>query len=356
MHKSLLAILITAFVATPLWAVEVTSLYTAQVPFDQEEDDPRARAYESALAYVLLRVAGSELSADKERVELLFPNPASYVVQFSVGAQDTLWVSFDGDAIEKTLRQAGQTVWGGDRPLTLVWLAVDWGRGEREIISADDSQRRRGEARSIDRNRLLRQRILDIAERRGLPIVFPLLDTTDLQKVSFSDLWGGFDDAVLEASRRYEANSILVGRIRPASSQRNRWSYYFGGAEYNWTGEPEYIVSLLGDLLASELAISGSAPLELIELTIAGLDSIDAYGAVQKILSELTVIENFSIAEVHGDQIRYRIEVHGGIDRLSRALRLKGLIEENGFDGEWFPANGSRQLLEFFYSPYKELK
>jgi len=356
LHKSLLAILITAFVATPLWAVEVTSLYTAQVPFDQEEDDPRARAYEYALAYVLLRVAGSELSADRERVELLFPNPASYVVQFRVGAQDTLWVSFDGDAIEKTLRQAGQTVWGGDRPLTLVWLAVDWGRGEREIISADDSLRRRGEARSINRNRLLRQRVLDIAERRGLPIVFPLLDTTDRQRVSFSDLWGGFDDAVLQASRRYEANSILVGRIRPASSQRNRWSYYFGGEEYSWTGEPEYVVSLLGDLLASELAIQGNEPLELIELTIAGLESIDAYGEVQKILSELTVIENFSIAEVQGDQIRYRIEVHGGIDRLSRALRLRGLIEENGFDGEWFPANAPRRSLEFFYSPFKELK
>jgi len=351
LHKSILAILLTAFVATPLWAVEATSLYTAQVPFDQEEDDPRAHAYDLALAYVLMRVAGSELSADRERVELLFPNPASYVVQFRVGTQDTLWVSFDGDAIETTLRQAGQTVWGGDRPLTLIWLAVDWGRGEREIISADDSLRRRGEGRSIDRNRRLRQRVLDSAQRRGLPVVFPLLDTTDLQKVRFSDLWGGFDDAVLEASRRYEANSILVGRIRPGSSQRNRWSYYFGGAEYSWTGEPEMVISLLGDVLAAEYAIRGSAPLDYIELTVAGLDSIDAYGAVQKLLSELTIIENFSIAEVHGDQIRYRVEVHGGIDRLSRALRLGGLIEQNGFDGEWFPASASRQSLEFFYSP-----
>ncbi len=339
------------FVTTPLWAVEVTSLYTAQVPFDQKEDDPRARAYETALADVLLRVSGSELSADTERVELLFPNPASYVVQFRAGVDETIWVSFDGDAIENTLRQAGQTVWGSNRPLTLVWLAVDWGRGEREIIAADDQQRRQGEARSIDRNRLLRQRVLDLAERRGLPIVFPLLDTDDLRNVSFSDIWGGFDDTLLEASRRYEASSILVGRIRPTSSQRNRWSYYFGGEERSWSGEPELVVGLVGDVLAAEFAISGSAPLEFVELTIAGIDSVDAYGAVQKLLSGLTVIESFSISEVEGDQIRYRVEAHGGVERLGRALRFSGLIEQNGFAGDLFPNGSLNESLEFFYSP-----
>jgi len=284
------------------------------------------------------------LTAYPERVDLLFPTPASYVVQFRPGEDDTLWVSFDGEAVERALRQAGQTVWGSDRPLTLVWLAVDWGQGEREIIGADDPERSRDEARSIDRNRLLRQRVLDIAERRGLPVVFPLLDTEDLQNVSFSDIWGGFDDALLEASTRYQANSILVGRVRPSTSQRNRWRYYFSGEERNWNGEPELVVSLVADVLAAEFAISGDAPMEAIELRIAGIDSVEAYGAVQTLLSGLTVVESFAITEVEGDRIRYRVEVHGGADRLSRALRFNGLIEENGFNS---PDAG----LEFFFSP-----
>jgi len=343
--------LLLVVVALPAWAVEVTSLYTAQVPLDHEEDNPRARAYEIALADVLMRVSGSELSADTEMVELLFPNPASYVVQFRPAADDTLWVSFDGDAIEKVLRQAGQTVWSSDRPLTLVWMAVDWGRGKREIISADDPQRSRDEARSIDRNRLLRQRVLDTAEQRGLPIVFPLLDTTDLQNVSFSDIWGGFDEAVIQASQRYEANSILVGRIRPASGQRNRWSFYFSGEERTWSGGPELVISQVADLLAAEFAISGDARVESIDLTIAGIHSVEDYGSVQNILSELTLIESFAIAEVDGDRIRYRVEVLGGVDRLSRALRFNGLIEQNGFDGARFGIEPFDQSLEFFYSP-----
>lgn len=343
--------LFLAFVALPVWAVEVASLYSAQVTLDQEEADPRAHAYEMALADVLLRVSGSELSMDAEMLELLFPNPASYVVQFRPGADDTLWVSFDGDAIQNTLRQAGQTVWGSDRPLTLIWLAVDWGQGEREIIAADDPVRSRDEARSIDRNRLLRQRVLDIAERRGLPVAFPLLDTIDLQNLSFSDIWGGFDDALIAASERYEADTILVGRVRPASSQRNRWSFYFGGEERTWNGEPELVISQVADLLAAEFAISGTAVLETVDVTIAGIESMDAFGAVQNLLAEMTVIEQFSITEVNGDRIRFRVAAIGGADRLRRALRFSGLIEQNGFEGDRVGSDPYEQTLEFFYSP-----
>lgn len=351
MLKTFWAALLVAIVASPVWAVEVPSLYTAQVPLDQEEDDPRARAYELALSDILLRVSSSELSADAEMIEVLFPNPASYVVRFRPGEDDTLWVTFDGEAIEKVLRQSGQTVWGSDRPLTLIWLAVDWGQGEREIISAADPSRGRGEARSIDRNRLLRQRVLDVAERRGLPIAFPLLDTIDLQNVSFSDIWGGFDEALLGASERYEAESVLVGRIRAASDQRNRWNFYFGGEERSWDGEPEQIVALVADMLAAEFAIRGDAALEEVELTISGVNSVEAFAAVQKLLSELSLIESFSIASVEADRIRYRVEALGGVERLRRGLRFSGLIEQNGFEGGGFGVDAFRPSLEFFYSP-----
>lgn len=352
MFRTLLAIVLLSIATLPALAVEVSTLYTAQVPLDPDESDPRAAAYRVALDEVLLRVSGSELTADPKLVELLFPEPASYVVQFRPGADDTLWVSFDGRAIERVLRQSGQTVWGSDRPLTVVWLAVDWGQGKREIVGADDADDRgQDEFRSIDRNRLLRERVLEIAQRRGLPVVFPLLDAEDLQKVSFSDIWGGFDEALIDASRRYDANSILVGRFRPGTAQRNLWRYYFGGEQRSWTGEPEYVISLVADVLAEEFAISGNARVEAVDLTIAGVDSVEAYGAVQSLLAELNVVEGFAIAEVEGDRIRYRVEALGGATRLGRALRFNGLIEQNGFEGDRFPIDSRNASLEFFYSP-----
>jgi hypothetical protein len=344
-------LLLSAVPATEAGAVEMTSLYSAQVPLDQNQDDPRAAAYEAALAEVLLRVSGSAIGDDPDLFQTLFPSPMSYVVQFRPGPDDTLWVSFDGKAIEDVLRRNGQTVWGSDRPLTLVWLAVDWGQGEREIIAAGDPERDEDAARTIDRNRLLRQRVLDFAERRGLPVAFPLLDTEDLARVTFADIWGGFDELVLDASNRYEADSVLIGRIRPESSQRNRWTYYFGSQQSTWHGEPETVFSLIADLLADEFAISGDAPLRSVDLAVAGVTSVDAYGNVQKILGGLNVVESFTIRQVEADRILYRVQARGGGERLARALRLTGLIEQERVYDTGFPGDSIGGTLEFFYSP-----
>ena len=327
-------------------AAEVATLYTAQVALDEEVDNPRQEAYKAALAAVLLRVSGGELGSDPEMIELLFPSPSSYVVQFRPGEDDTLWVSFDGEAVEAVLRESGQTFWGTDRPVTLVWLAVDWGQGDREIIGADDPDRDRAAGRSIDRDRLLRQRVLDIAMRRGIPVLFPLMDTEDQHNVGFSDIWGGFDELLLAASERYEVDSILIGRIRATSNERNRWSYYFAGDQRIWNGEPELVVGLVADQLANEFAIRGDAPVEFVDLLVSGVTSVEAYGEIQNMLAATTVVESFSIGEVSGDLIRYRVEVLGGIERLRRALRISGLIEQNDFAGAEYPL----ETLEFFYS------
>jgi hypothetical protein len=341
------AVLLTLVFCLPAGAVEVPTLFTAEVPFDEDASDPRAAAYDAALREILMRVSGAAIAANDEAVAELFPDPSSYVMQFRPGADDSLWVSFDGEAIEQVLRSAGQIFWGAERPLTLVWLAVDWGQGTREIIAAGDPERSPDESRSIDRNRLIRERLLEISERRGLPIVFPLLDTTDLQTVTFSDIWGGFDEAILYASERYDANSILIGRIRPSSGQRSRWTYYFAGSQSEWNGAPEAVVGQVADLLSAEFAVGGDAPLETVVLHVSGVASVDAYGNVQQILKDMSLIEGFTLTEVAGDCVSYLVEIRGGAERLSRALRFNGLVEQEPLQDPLQDANA----LEFYFSP-----
>jgi len=343
------ALLICATVLLPLHAIDVPNLFSAEVALDEESEDPRNDAYRAALIAVLTRVSGSGLSANIDAIDEMFPVPAAYVTQFRPGEEDTLWISFDGEAIERVLRNSGQTIWGSDRPLTLVWLAVDWGQGEREIIAADDPERTTQEARSIDRNRLLRERILEIADKRGLPILFPLLDTTDLQGVTFSDIWGGFDDRIVDASERYDVNSILIGRVRASSSQPNRWTYVFGDESHTWSGPPEAVVAGVADILAAEFGVGGDSPLERVALNVSGVQTVNAYGSLQEILSEVSLIESFRISEVSGDVVSYQVEIRGGVDRLRRALRFTGLLEQT--DPTDFSSLERTTTLEFFYSP-----
>jgi len=346
---ALAALLFSVGLMFPAGAVDVPALFTAEVPLDEASDYPRDDAYKAALIEVLMCVSGSYLGENEVAIDEMFPVPSAYVIQFRPGAEETIWVSFDGEAIERVLRASGQTVWGNDRPLTLIWLAVDWGQGEREIVAAGDPDRLPQQSRSIDRNLLLRERVLEIAEQRGLPLVFPLLDTTDLQSVTFSDIWGGFDERIVDASRRYNVNSILIGRIRPSSSQRNRWTYVFGGETQSWTGPPETIIGEIADFLAAEFAVGGNAPLEIIALNVAGIITVEAYGSVQEILTSVNLIENAWISEVAGDVVAYQVEVRGGAERLRRALRFAGLLEqEPSYEfGDLEPTSA----LEFFYSP-----
>ena len=327
--RTILAVLVVAFasLSVPAFAVEMTSIYTVDVPLDPDERNPRRTAYRLALNEVLVRMTGSTGIAESEELMSMFPNPERFVRQFQPGPDNTLIVSLYGEEIERVLRQAGAPIWGADRPLTLVWLAVDWGMGNREIVGADEQGRTFGAARaSDDRKQLLRDRVKDVATLRGIPIAFPLLDTTDLASLSFSDIWGGFDEQLIAASQRYNATSVLVGRIRPETPQGHRWTWYRDGQRQDWSGEPDEAISLLADSIAATDALAGNELAEFMQLTISGIDSVKDYGKVQQFMESLRVLDRLMIKTVNADKITYEVEVRGGADRLRAALARSNIL------------------------------
>lgn len=304
--------------------VDATALYTVEVPLEPGASNARVTAYEQALEEVLIRMTGSEPVALSPEVRALFPEPDRYVLRFRPGAEESLVVTLDGQAIEALLREAGHPVWGADRPLTLVWLAVDWGQGDREIVAGGDPVLGVG-SDDEDRNGVLRERLEAAAQRRGLPILFPLLDTQDLEQVSSSDVWGGFDETLLEASRRYGTSSILVGRVRANAATRGRWSYYSATQRLEWSGAPEDVVAALAETFAEEFAYAGGS-VESVTLTVSGVDSVAAYGRVQSLLGGLNVIDSYRLHSVAGADMSFEVEVRGGSERLAAALDFSGVL------------------------------
>ncbi|MFQ5610365.1 MAG: DUF2066 domain-containing protein, partial [Woeseiaceae bacterium] len=170
------------------------------------------------------------------------------------------------------------------------------------------------------------------------------------------DIWGGFDERVLAASERYDVISVLIGRVRATSGRPPRWTYHFAGEQQNWLGEPEIVVMQITDLLAAEFSIGGDAPLRNVNLLVSGVSSVDAYGAVHGVLDSLNVVDAFSVTEVEGDRLSFRVTAHGGAARLARALRVAGLIEEDRIDTSGFDLGGGDidspvDELRFFYNP-----
>jgi len=296
-------------------------LYTMEVPLDPVDPDARANAFREALDLVLIQVTGSDDAEHLSRLNEVFVNPERYVLRLRPGPDNTLIVSFDGDAIEQLLKQYHYAIWKGDRPVTLVWLAVDRGEGEREIVGADDEREFADVPGTIDRNRLLREHIEETAKRRGISVIFPLLDTEDRRNIGFGDLWGGFEERLFVASRRYGTSSILVGRVRIDSTQPSRWTYYFANDRVSWLGGPEMATGLVADTLAAQLAIPGDAQLASYDLTIDGIDSIVAYGRITQLMENLGAVEAFALKTVMGKKVEYRVQIYGDIDRLNNALQ-----------------------------------
>ncbi len=349
----LLVFTIMAVFAPAVQAIEMASLYTVEVQLDPEDPESRNNAYPRAMARVLVRMTGSAYAAESEDLAAIFSNPARYVLRYRPGPDNTLVVTFDGKEIENILRRSGNPIWGTDRPVTLVWIAVDWGQGEREIVAAADETRDDAAARSIDRNRLLRERILEVADQRGIPVIFPLLDAEDLGNISFSDIWASFDDRLLLASARYDVGSVLVGRIRDGDLGHDRWTYYFGNEVLPWLGEPEQALNMLADSLARQFAFSPNTRLETIRLSVAGVDSIVSFGAVERYLNDLNLIENFTVHSVAGAAIEDRVQVYGGPERLSKALELSGILEraEMPIDPYELAPIADSRTLQFVYRP-----
>lgn len=311
----------------PPAAMEVADLYTASVPVDPRDDNWRAQAYRRGLSEILVRVTGQRTAATDPALAALFEDPARLVQGYRRDT-DVLWVSFDGRAIASRLREAGRAVWGSQRPATLVWLAVDRGRGERELIAAADAGPSAARGAGDDPDAMLRKRAGEVATARGIPLVWPLLDAEDRSRIAFSDVWGGFQEPVLEASRRYGANSILLGRVDAGGRQLPRWTWYFGGEQRQWRATVEDAVHRVADLMAGQLAAVGDESTTTLRLTVTGVHDLESYADVGRYLSSVSVIRSLELTETSEGALTYRLQLLGATDRLGRVLRLSGRFGE----------------------------
>jgi hypothetical protein len=336
-HRYCLGLLLLAVLASataPVAAVEVKDLYSAEVAIDPDDPKSREMAEERALQQVLVRVTGSEAAAVSPELMALFPNPRNYVLQFRPLPDNGLWIALDGAAIERVLRSRGLPVWSNERPLTMVWLVVDWGRGQREMLLADgDSPGRAFDPQARARDEL-RKRLSRVATARGLPYRLPTAAELEQAGISLSDVWGGFHDPLLAAARNMDIASVLVGRARPGDAERSRWSYYSGSQRQQWNGDVEDAFHLLADTLAGEFVISGNAQLAVIELTVSNVGSATAYASLQKMMDSLQVIDDFRIRAVSGNQVRYAVRINGGARRLAIALNFRSELTPLADDPE----------------------
>lgn len=338
MARLLFAVLLGGLVPGAGMAAQLEKLYEAQIPVLDQAAKTRKKGLRDALAEVLVRVSGDRAVLEQPAITSLLAQPGRYVQQFGYrpspedGAQVPwlLWVRFDAAGLERTLRERGLPFWGQERPETLVWIAVEQ-RGRREVIAEPEKS-------------AVKNWLHTAAVRRGLPLIFPLMDLEDSREVKFTDVWGGFMGTLHAASRRYRPQAILVGRVHQGASGgwSATWSLHIQGSEKRWSASDNRLsavtaegIDWAADQLAAVFAVSYyGVPDQAVSVAVEGVLSLTDYARSHAYLSRLSTVETVQLVQLTGGRAEYRVELQGDIGSFERALAFGGVLVPDNEMGE----------------------
>jgi len=320
--RPLWLILIMGCMATPVaLAVAVQGLYQAEVPIEQDTQGQRAAAFQKAMETVLVRLTGRTDAAASPDTEDVRRAAERYVQQYRMTRDGKLWVSFDGASLDAELVRRGLPIWGAERPAVLLVLAVDQGGGQRFVLSAEDEVPDPVAAE-------LRDRMKTLSRYRGLPIILPLMDAQDRTVISFSEAWGGFDQALATAGARYGTDSVLLGRLTMDIQDRVRWTLFSGDQSYRWTGGVDDGINGASDRFAQRYAVATGAAVEgEVGLAVTNVSSLADYGRVLSYLEGLTAVRSVSVRRLRDDTAVFGLQLIGSLENVDRAIRLGSLLQ-----------------------------
>ncbi|MFC1747867.1 DUF2066 domain-containing protein, partial [Pseudomonadota bacterium] len=210
------------------------------------------------------------------------------------------------------------------RPEVLLWLVVE-DRDARYLLASNAS----AEMESV---------LSTYSTQRGLPLMLPLMDLEDQMHIGFADVWGNFRQSIMEASERYGANAILVGRLyRPLDGQWNaRWTLYQGDDSQHWQEEGAAQDGVLGagiegaaDRIAERYAqvlmsdVSGN-----VALTVTDVNSLAGYAKAMKYLESLDVVSRVQVSRVYSDEVVFDLDVRGDVKGLVQSIALGGTLRQ----------------------------
>lgn len=310
----------------PVRAEVVKNLYLAEIPVESQDPELRKTAIGEGMREVLVRVSGQAMILAVPAIDEALLQPTRFVDRYRYqirklpgGDQLEVRVQFDEKAINKLLRDNRLPVWGRNRPVTLLWLVVDDRKHGRKLISTDS------------KNNELRALIEGQARQRGLPLRLPLYDLTDRARLKVSDVWGNFEDRILDASTRYQTHSVLVGRVyrTPSGSWSGRWTLYSEGRRSDWeTGGENLELALLpgigntADALARRYAQveDASAGPGRVTLQIEGVTGLPAYARVTSYLDSLDVISRVEPVAIRPGSVVFALSSRGGRLAVEEAI------------------------------------
>jgi len=343
-HAVLLSLTLLLLAGQSSLALQVTGLYSQQIPVANDGEAERSRAFREALSAVVVKVSGDPRWLEDPTIERAIAQAQNYVEatsyisetvpvpqqenaadasatepQVATREQRIISVNFASGLIDELLASANIPIWNSNRPSVLVWMVLQSAAGERSFLTADS-------------NPEIVAAMQRFANDRGLPIIFPVLDFEDRRALSENIVWNLDETAIRSASERYGADSILAGRLHFTASGElvGLWQFLFQGQTEVFDGFDndlqDYLYSPLNRIttqLAGYFAILPEAVAgETIRLRIDGISDLNAYTSLLSYVENLGLVESVTTAEVEGERIELQLGLVGDSRQLYEQIAL----------------------------------
>jgi hypothetical protein len=311
-------------VAHTLRAATFPDLFTVTVVPTPGTAGQRSEIERLGMVQLLTRITGRRDAATFPELADLLARSSSYVNRYGALDRERIQVGFR-DTIVNDLTQLNWPVWGAERPLTLVWLAVDFGDGQRALM-AETPNNVEWSPEFAQFMLDLREQLDTVARERGLPLTYPLLDLQDLATVGFAEIWGGFDGLIEAASQRYAGDAQLIGRISVSPFGVDaRWSLLDEGSSRAIFGtDVRGGLEWLADQYAAEFSVAGGTRSS--QISVLGVTSIEDYGRVMSYLESLSILQSVDVEGLDGGTLNLRIAARGDDRIVERLLTLGGVL------------------------------
>ncbi len=320
--------------ALPGQTGEAVGLYEAEVPVKGQGSDERLAAYAAAMAQVVVKLTGDRGAPQSPRLSRVMASAQKWVQQYSYRAQEAaalraegysrlLLVQFDERSLSQALVAAAVPLWGRNRPDMMVWLALEDGPS-RTLLAANDGTE-------------LALALATHTRRRGLPLVLPTAG--EQMGLSFADVWADARQPIMNSSKRYGANAVLVGRISRLAngSWQGRWSLYQGEDIQRWSGDEVEQVAVVAsgvdgaaDRFAqryAQLLTTGTA--NQVALLVTDVTTLAAYAQAQQYLLSLDLITKVQVTKVQGSEVLFTLDVRGDASGIDSVINLGGILRRS---------------------------
>ncbi len=302
-------------------ALTRADLYQATVPLTERSEAGQAAAFEAALRIVLIKVTGRRAVDQDPAFAPLLSSARRYVQQYRAASDNQLTVSFDGAALDRWISQNNQPLWGGERPATFVWLAVQTGPQTGSVITVEDPSPIKSEINAA-------------AALRGVPLIWPTAADLSRNHIDYAAVTTESPATLADLGHRLGGGGTLIGRANGSGDGAAvRWTHVYNDHSSEFSGAPAEGVNRAADTYASLYAVSGTlAPLDI---EVTGIANLKDYASIQSYLQSLGFVSHVDVEALSGDAVRFRLTMRGGAESLEHAFSLNGRLQpiaagENG--------------------------